>query len=265
MLANTPLRLENPMTCMRNYLFALALVPLLGTSSKAADDFDNDTDPHQVTAVLELFTSQGCSSCPPADALLKTLSAKRGVMALSLPVDYWDYIGWKDTFASPKNTARQRAYARIFSGGAVYTPQVVVNGTAGVVGSDKSAIEDAIARTSSDLSNKRVPVRMWHQGSTIVIETGAAPDGASPKEATVWFAVLTKSGQVSVKGGENNGKSLSYVNVVREMTPVGVWTGKPAIIQLAIAAVMRPDTEESIVLIQEGTNGPIIGAAWMSR
>ncbi len=99
-------------------------------------------------AVIELFTSQGCSSCPPADAVLKTLSENPSIIALSLPVDYWNYLGWKDTFASPRNSDRQRNYARARGDGAIYTPQVVVNGLIPVNGASKSEIEHAIAETS---------------------------------------------------------------------------------------------------------------------
>ena len=123
--------------------------------------------------MLELFTSQGCSSCPPADALLKSYGDSDEVIALSLPVDYWDYLGWKDTLASSKFSERQRAYARRRGDGAVYTPQVIVNGTAHVVGSDREQIERALAADQARFSAGQVPVRFWLRGGTIVIETGA--------------------------------------------------------------------------------------------
>src|SRR5712691_13292673 len=102
-------------------------------------------------AVIELFTSQGCSSCPPADKLLAELTGDPSLVAISVPIDYWDYLGWKDTLADPRNTARQRAYAHVRGDGKVYTPQVVVNGSLHVLGSDKAAIERAIA-----LSRKKI-------------------------------------------------------------------------------------------------------------
>jgi hypothetical protein len=103
-------------------------------------------------AVIELFTSQGCSSCPPADALLKTLADDPSIIALSLPVDYWNYLGWKDTFASARNTERQRNYARTRGDGAIYTPQAVVNGVIPVNGSSKADIEQAKSRSASGRS-----------------------------------------------------------------------------------------------------------------
>ena len=212
-------------------------------------------------AVIEMFTSQGCSDCPAADALLKQYLDQQNIVGLSLPIDYWDYLGWKDTLAGPRNAERQREYAKRFGIGTVYTPQAVVNGAAEVLGSSQSEIDRAVRATETALSSSRVPVHFWHYGSNIIIEAGAAPAGSETKEATIWLAVVQKSAQVSVRGGENNGKTLTYYNVVRELTPVGLWNGRPATIRLARAAIMRPETEDLIVLIQEASTGPIIGAA----
>jgi hypothetical protein len=233
--------------------------------ARAEPPFPQSELARPVRAVVELFTSQGCSSCPPADALLKSYVESKDVMALSLPVDYWDYIGWKDTLASPRNTERQRAYAKTFGIGPVYTPQAVINGTNQALGSSRQEIDFAIEQTASAFAARRVPVRFWHQSNSIVIETGAAPDGAEVKEATIWLAVLQKTANVAIKRGENGGKSLTYYNVVRDMTPVGLWNGKPATIQLAQAAINLPESEESIVLVQESETGSIIGAAWLGQ
>jgi hypothetical protein len=214
-----------------------------------------------IRAVVELFTSQGCSSCPPADALLKTYAESRDVLALSLPIDYWDYLGWKDTFASPPNTERQRAYAKGFGIGPVYTPQAVINGMSQALGSSKKDIDEAIEQSAAVLEARRVTVRFLRQPNSIVIATGGAPEGAQVKDATIWLAVVQKSGNVPIKRGENGGKLLTYTNIVRQLTPVGLWNGKPLTIQLAQAAIMRPETEDLIVLIQEADTGPIIGAA----
>lgn len=212
-------------------------------------------------AVIEMFTSQGCSDCPAADVLLKQYLDQSNVIGLSLPVDYWDYLGWKDTLAGPRNAERQREYAKRFDTGTVYTPQAVVNGAAEVLGSSQSEIDRALRATETALGSSRVPVHFWHYGASIIIETGGAPPGTEPNEATIWLAVVQKSVEVPVKGGENNGKTLTYYNVVRELTPVGLWNGRPATIRLARAAVMRPETEDLVVLIQEANAGPIIGAA----
>lgn len=212
-------------------------------------------------AVIEMFTSQGCSDCPAADALLKKYMDEKNILALSLPVDYWDYLGWKDTLSGPRNADRQREYADRFGIGTVYTPQAVVNGAAEVLGSSPSEIDRAIAATDIALSSSRVPVHFWNYGQTVIIEVGAAAPGSEPKEAAIWLAVVQKQVDVAVKGGENKGKTLTYYNVVRELAPVGVWNGRPTTIRLSRAAMMHPEAEELIVLVQEANTGPIIGAA----
>lgn len=215
-----------------------------------------------VRAVLELFTSQGCSSCPAADAVLKSLSTDPSIIALSLPVDYWDYLGWKDTFASPRNTERQKNYAKVRGDGAIFTPQVVVNGMLHVNGRAKADIQNAIEETANDPRVQHVPLKFWQEHNTLNIRVGAADPSRPIREATVWLAIVQTDGSIDIKGGENAGKQLTYTNVVRDMTPIGLWKGQPMEIQIPRAAVMLPDTQKSVVLIQEGRAGPIIGAAW---
>ena len=217
--------------------------------------------PSHIVGVIELFTSQGCSSCPPADVLIKTYAARNDILALSLPVDYWDYLGWKDTLGSPKNSERQRNYAKARNDGQVYTPQAVVNGIAHVNGASAESIDAALAKTEAQLATNRVPLTFSLDRGNIVIEAGQAAETATIKEATVWLAVIQKSTDVVVARGENHGRTLSYTNVVRELTPVGTWTGQPMRIQLARSAVMRPQMESVAILIQQGKAGPIIGAA----
>lgn len=212
--------------------------------------------------VLELFTSQGCDTCPPADHVLAGFADRPNIIAITLPVDIWDYLGWKDTLASDKNSERQRAYAKARGDGAIYTPQVVVNGMIGVNGSNADAIEDALKITDEALRGARIPVRFWYERNTIKIETGDAPPGFHYKDATIWFAVVQKRAEVPIERGDNKGKTLTYTNIVREMLPVGSWNGKAMSLQLARTAIMRPETEAAVVLLQEGKAGPIIGAAW---
>jgi hypothetical protein len=212
--------------------------------------------------VLELFTSQGCDTCPPADTVLASYAERPDVIAITLPVDIWDYLGWKDTLASDKNSERQKAYAKARGDGAIYTPQVIVNGMIGVNGSDPNAIDEAIKITDEALSTTHVPIRFWHERNSIVIEAGDAPQGLRTREATIWFAVVQKKADVPVERGDNKGKTLTYTNIVREMLPVGTWNGKAMNLRLARTAIMRPETEACIVLLQEGRAGPILGAAW---
>jgi hypothetical protein len=212
-------------------------------------------------SVLELFTSQGCSSCPAADALLKRLAEREDVLALSLPVDYWDYLGWKDTLASPKFSERQRAYARARGDGAIYTPQLVVNGIAHVNGSDEGQIARAIDRTAKTLSV--VPVQLRREDGKLVIEAGGLPRGVVGKDATIWLVAIAKSVAVPIGRGENQGKTITYSNVVRELMPVGKWSGRPVSIELERSGIAG--TERCAVLLQQGYAGPIIGAALLKE
>ncbi|HWK32627.1 MAG TPA: DUF1223 domain-containing protein [Hyphomicrobium sp.] len=244
------------------YLIALILAVLIPVpaSAQVAPDINPSFGPPK--DVLELFTSQGCDTCPPADEVLAKFAERPNVIAITLPVDIWDYLGWKDTLASDKNSERQRAYAKARGDGAIYTPQVIVNGMIGVNGADPAAIEEAIKVSNEALRGGRVPIRFWHERNSIMIEAGAAPEGRHYKEATIWFAVVQKRANVPIERGDNKGKTLTYTNIVREMMPVGSWNGQALSLQLARNSVMRPETEAAIILLQEGKAGPIIGAAW---
>jgi len=244
------------------FLSAGAAAFVTASSLSSAPANLEPSQPAPIRAVVELFTSQGCSSCPPADTLLKTLADDPSIMALTLPVDYWNYLGWKDTFASSRNSDRQRSYAKVRGDGSIYTPQVVVNGIQHVNGASKAEIENAIGATSKSLGPDRIPVRFWQENNTLNIATGGAQPGHPVEEATIWFGVVQTSGTVDITQGENKGKSLTYTNIVRELTPIGLWKGQPMQIQIPRGAVMLAETQKSVVLIQEGRAGPIIGAAW---
>jgi len=244
------------------FLSAGAAAFVTASSLSSAPANLEPSQPAPIRAVVELFTSQGCSSCPPADTLLKTLADDPSIMALTLPVDYWNYLGWKDTFASSRNSDRQRSYAKVRGDGSIYTPQVVVNGIQHVNGASKAEIENAIGTTSKSLGPDRIPVRFWQENNTLNIATGGAQPGHPVEEATIWFGVVQTSGTVDITQGENKGKSLTYTNIVRELTPIGLWKGQPMQIQIPRGAVMLAETQKSVVLIQEGRAGPIIGAAW---
>ncbi len=220
-----------------------------------------------IKAVVELFTSQGCSSCPPADKVLETYAEQPDIVALTFPVDYWDYLGWKDTFASAVHTKRQRAYALARRDGAVYTPQAVINGGPHLVGFDKSEIDKVIAKAASGQSGQlKIPVRISIRDEQhLIVEADAAPAGFDASEITVWVVAVQKRGTVKIKRGENHGKTLTYCNIVRGMTPVGMWDGKPAKIRLAIGTVEKPNADSYVVLLQQGMSGPIVGAATLGH
>ena len=174
-------------------------------------------------AFLELFTSQGCSSCPPADKLLGELSGDPSVVAVSVPIDYWDYLGWKDTLASPGDSARQRAYARLRGDRQVYTPQIVVNGAMHVLGSDRAAIERAITQTDRNAAVMSLPVLLSVGGSNLNVKIGAVERARAGGE--VWLCPLAKSVPVEIGRGENHGRTITYHNVVRRWVKLGEWTG----------------------------------------
>ncbi len=235
------------------FVAALTLAAALQAASTAARAADK--------AVLELFTSQGCSSCPPADRLLGKLIKRGDIIGLSLPVDYWDYLGWKDTLASPEYTRRQYSYRRTLGTPNVYTPQIVINGVEHAVGSHLHDIDAAIEKSGRRLQNSVVPVRMWSENDTIFVEAGAAPDGSKSRSATLWLALAIKAKNVSIGRGENSGREVTYYNVVRKMTPIGKWSGKKMLVSLPKDQLMPKENDVCTVLLQEGTTGPIIGAA----
>src|SRR5262245_23731787 len=170
-------------------------------------------------AVVELFTSQGCSSCPPADRMVGELAKDPSVIALSMPVDYWDYLGWKDTLADSRFSARQKAYSHARGDRNLYTPQMIVNGSAQVIGSDRGAIEGAIQSTSKD-GVMPVPVSMTLSGKLLNISVEASRLPAQGR-GEIWLCSVSRSVPISVGRGENRGRELTYYNVVRNLVKVG--------------------------------------------
>ena len=217
------------------------------------------------TAVLELFTSQGCSSCPPADALLAELGKRPGLVTLSYAVDYWNYLGWHDTLASPANSERQREYARMRGDGKVYTPQIVVDGLTHVNGSNEAAIEMAMRSAAIRLKDAKVPVTMHAEGDTLVIGIGAAPDNSDKRDATVWLAIAKEMETVSITRGENRGKKLSYSHPVRDLSPVGMWKGEAMTLKLPLKDLKTMGGDCLVALLQVENGGPILGAAEYDR
>jgi hypothetical protein len=245
---------------MRSWaILALAgLAELLGPVEAGAQA--SATSP-QVKAVYELFTSQGCSSCPAADAILGRLAKRDDVIAISLSVDYWDYLGWKDTLARPEFTERQKAYAKTLGDGMVYTPQAVINGLAEINGSNAGKIESVIEKTAKAFDDTRVPIRLSAVNGKLLIDVAAAPEGAQAKEATVWLMALASSVKVPITRGENQGRTIVYTNVVRRLLPVGTWDGTEMVVRLERNSFMHGGADRCVVLLQQGYGGPIVGAA----
>jgi hypothetical protein len=213
-------------------------------------------------AVVELFTSQGCSSCPPADKLIGELANDRSVLALSLPIDYWDYLGWRDTLARPPHTARQRGYAVVRGDREVYTPQMVVNGSVHVLGSDRNAIEAAIKKTQKVAGTLSVPVKLSVNGDRVHVTVPASSHPVASSE--VWLCATTRSVPVAIGRGENRGRTVTYHNVVRKWVRLGPWAGTTQTWTVPKNEVSSDGVDSVAVLIQAGTvesPGTILGAA----
>lgn len=217
----------------------------------------------QPRAVVELFTSQGCSSCPTADRLLGELSKDPSVLALSLPIDYWDYLGWKDTLADARHTARQKGYSHARGDRTVYTPQMIVNGVAQALGSDRGAIEKAVTQSRANAAILSVPVEVAVSPDTVTVTAAAGVAGEKP--AQVWLCPLTRTVKVNIGRGENRGRTVTYTNVVRGWIKLGPWTGARAVFSLPRRDIDGADA--FAVLIQNGSAdapGPVIGATLAS-
>lgn len=230
---------------MRKYLIPILAALLFPAAAAAAADR---------AVVVELFTSQGCSSCPPADAYLQELAARSDVVALALHVDYWDYIGWKDIFAKPAYTARQRAYARAAGRRMVYTPQMVINGQDHVVGNRPQDVEELIARHRSE---GQQPVRLGVErtGERLTIRCEAPDKPGEPM--LVQLIRYRPSDTVEIERGENAGRILDYTNIVTELTVLREWDGRQA---LTLETELAGD-QPAVVLLQEAGHGPIVAVA----
>ncbi len=218
-------------------------------------------------AVVELFTSQGCSSCPPADRIIGELAKDPSVIALSMPIDYWDYLGWKDTLADTRFTARQQAYSRVRGDRDVYTPQAVINGSVHVLGSDLAAIEGAIGDTRKADGVMSVPVTMTLAGKQITVSVAGMAEGAAPMHGEVWICSISKAVPISISRGENRGRELTYYNVVRNLLKIGDWNGAPGSWTVPIENVTREGVDGAVVYVQDGNRdkpGPMLGAAYTS-
>jgi hypothetical protein len=201
-------------------------------------------------AVIELFTSQGCSSCPAADKLIAEYSRDPSVIALSLAVDYWDYLGWKDTLALSGHSNRQRAYAKARGDREVYTPQVVVDGAVHALGSDKAAIEKAMRQTREQSSALLLPVTIERTGDKLTVHVAASKDEKG--QAEVWLCPITKSIPVAIGRGENSGHTLTYTNVVRRWIKLGDWTGKAETFSVPVKDVQTDNVDSAAVMVQTG-------------
>ncbi len=239
-----------------------AVAVVLGLCSTVSLASPSLADPR---GVVELFTSQGCSSCPPADKVLGELAKDPSMIALSLPIDYWDYLGWKDTLADARFTARQKAYSLMRGDRDVYTPQAVVNGAVHVLGSDMGGIEKAVSQTDQTSGVMSVPVTMTKAGSHLNVSVAASRNGGDSAE--IWVCAVSKSVPITIGRGENRGREVIYYNVVRNMLKVGDWNGKPGTWTVPLENISRDGVDAAVVFIQDGNRdkpGHMLGAAYTS-
>jgi len=193
--------------------------------------------------VLELFTSQGCSSCPPADALLTELAARDDLLPLAFHVDYWNRLGWHDAYSSSAFTGRQQAYAAHLPGGEVYTPQLVINGHLQAIGSDRRGVQAALAAAKTD---RDVPVQVG--ATTVDIASGHGG-------GTVWLVGFDRRHSTNVASGENGGRVLVESNIVRSLQAIGQWHGEA--LHLSVGSVEG----ERVAVLLQADDGAILGAA----
>ena len=232
----------------------LAILLMLGASTASAEEAIKPK------GVVELFTSQGCSSCPPADKALEQLAREGKVVALSYHVDYWNYLGWADTLASKDNTDRQYAYARMFGRNGVYTPQAVLNGREHVNGADISGIRNRIGMMPAEGKGLKVPVDIAVRNDELRIRVGAGEG-----KANILIAYFERERTINIDTGENRGKTINYWHAVTDMETIGMWEGKET--NLVLPADMLKKKKKSggcAILLQRmktaDTPGAILGA-----
>lgn len=207
--------------------------------------------------VVELYTSQGCSSCVPADAFLARLTKRKDVLALSLPITYWDMLGWKDTLATKANTDRQKAYAQAMGRGGVYTPQVIVDGLKDLVGSKQDAIEQEIRAREAKLPDIPIQLALRPKEVHLVVD---AEKSAPSRDATIWMMTVRPRATVKIGSGENAGRTITYRNIVMDVKAVGLWKGKKVTLDLPRDATGAGPQDGIAVILQQAGYGPVLGA-----
>jgi hypothetical protein len=230
---------------MRRFLTLLTFLPVLAMAAPALR-----ADPAPV--VVELFTSQGCSSCPPADAMLLDLAEREDVIALALHVDYWDYIGWEDVFADPAHTQRQKAYAYAANRTTVYTPQMVIAGETHVEGARAMAVADAIRAHAG--ADHGITLQLDRSGDDLRI--ALRHEGAGMGPARVHLVRYTPREVVEIHRGENAGRRLTYGNIVTDWQVLAEWSGR---CDLDLRAPV-PGEDRVVVLVQRVGPGTILAA-----
>jgi hypothetical protein len=235
---------------IRRVAAALALALFAGAASNPAA-----ADP-AAPVVVELYTSQGCNSCPPADAYLAELAERPELIALSFHVDYWNYIGWSDPFSSASATQRQRDYGRTLGSRVVYTPQMVVDGQWDVIGSQRDAVERAIAEAAA---RPHLPVTLAGDatsGYRVIL-----PATRLDAPARLWMILYDREHETTVTRGENAGTVIENRNVVRSIMDLGAWDGTARELPLTLTPAQTRERDGCAVIVQKDGPGSVLGAA----
>jgi len=219
----------------------------------------------QNLVVVELFTSQGCNSCPPADEVLADFSRQENILALSYNIDYWDYLGWKDTLGQPACTARQKKYNSIMGKSGVYTPQMIIQGSEDLIGSKANLADDMVARARKNITELQpadFKMSFAYMGEMIDLKINASADrGINEKDATIWIIGYDFEETVTIKSGELKGQTRKYHNVVKSIKRIGSWMGEEIKLTLSKKDLGEGVYDAYAVLLQHDDTGPIIAAA----
>ena len=247
-------------------LIVLASLAALATDSAGAEELASPvpTAAHPAPVVVELFTSQGCSSCLPADAYFGDLAKRPDVIALGFHVDYWNYIGWDDPFAKPWATERQRGYQDSLKTRFVYTPQVVVDGAAEAVGSDDEKCDALINAARARAEPRPTLTLQWRADGALAVDVGSGQSPAG-QPAILWLVGYDATHTTQVMRGENEGQTITDFHPVRSYSQLGKWAGWSAEFVVPAAKVKTLGNGGIAVLLQERGTGPILTAAQIAQ
>lgn len=233
-------------------LFALAFALAFAAAVPVAADEDSSPT---VPTVIELFTSQGCGACPPANSYVLKLAKRENIFVLSWNVDYWDYKGWTDTLARPESAERQRSYNERLGRPGVYTPEMVIQGSHHLRGSDRVAVEELLARISSK-PRPRADIELARGERGVSIQIGEHGQGTRATECDIVLVQYGFSRTVPIRAGDNDGLTVTYTNIVEKAETIGTWDGAPLALDIDAGKL---GAEGNVILLQEGAGGPILG------
>ncbi|MFC5586788.1 DUF1223 domain-containing protein [Nitratireductor kimnyeongensis] len=215
--------------------------------------------------VVELFTSQGCNSCPPADAIFDELASRKDVIALAYHIDYWDYLGWRDALARPANSERQRKYAGALQKSSVYTPQAIINGRRDMNGANRAKVVSTLEALAGTAAGLQVELSLEDRGDSIIVSVGSLPEGLDGQDisAHLVFVDYIPQSNVEIRGGENRGRTIHYRNAVNRIQTIGMWDGTAKKFEMPRSELIQEGNGCALLLQSvddSGLPGAILGA-----